>query len=220
MNAPIEVHVYGKKVTVQKGESIESIAFSAGLRWQTVWEHPENAKLRELRPSPHQLVAGDDVFVPAPKTKSAPCQTGRTNTFQYRSASSRLRLVLQEHGKPLADVPYVVQIDHKLFKGRTGADGLLECPLSPDALQARIRIGDGIGARFMTLQLRTLQPVTELAGVQARLQNLGYGPGPADGTNHEQTVQALRRFQTSEGLDPDGKLTDSVRTLLVKRHGS
>lgn len=42
--------------------------------------------------------------------------------------------------------------------------------------------------------------------VQGRLATLGFRPGPLDGVWGRQTVAALRAFQTSVGLDPDGIL--------------
>ena len=52
----------GKHHTVQQGESVESIAHAAGHFWDTVWQHPDNAALRQLRRSPHVLLPGDVVF--------------------------------------------------------------------------------------------------------------------------------------------------------------
>jgi N-acetylmuramoyl-L-alanine amidase len=42
-----------------EGECVESVALLYGFHPTTIWEHPENADLREVRISPHVLVPGE-----------------------------------------------------------------------------------------------------------------------------------------------------------------
>ena len=49
---------------VKQGDSLASIAFDHGLFWQSVWNHPNNARLKQQRGSPNILKPGDVVFVP------------------------------------------------------------------------------------------------------------------------------------------------------------
>ncbi|HWM91647.1 MAG TPA: peptidoglycan-binding protein [Thermoanaerobaculia bacterium] len=210
----------GKYVQVQEGQSVESIAYESGHYWETVWECPENAELRELRPSAHQLVPGDSLFVPDIVPKTEPCRTGKKHVFRRRGVPSRLRLIVREDGNPQSGVAYVIEIDGVVSKGTTDPSGKIDHPLPPNAASARLRIGDGIGARVMTLCLRQLQPVNDTAGVQARLSNLGYGPGAVDGELGDATRAAIRAFQKAEGLDPTGEPDDALRARLVEKHGS
>ena len=47
--------------TVRQGDSIASIAFDHGFRWETIWQHPNNAGIRELRENPYVLHPGDEL---------------------------------------------------------------------------------------------------------------------------------------------------------------
>jgi hypothetical protein len=53
-----------------------------------------------------------------------------------------------------------------------------------------------------------------LAGVQAQLAALGYGPGPADGVMGARTRAAIRAFQTDAGLPVDGQISDRLIAAL------
>lgn len=201
-------------------DSVESIAYRAGHFWETVWKRDENESLRAQRSSPHQLVPGDVVFVPEIEPKTVTRVTGGTYVFRRRGVPSWLRVVLRYEGKPRSGVEYALEIDGVVTTGTTGDDGLIERALPPDAKSARLRIGSGLGARVLTLHVRGLQPVTEIAGVQARLANLGYSPGPVNGTWSDRAAAALADFQKATGLEATGELTDDARAKLVEKHGS
>jgi peptidoglycan hydrolase-like protein with peptidoglycan-binding domain len=47
----------------------------------------------------------------------------------------------------------------------------------------------------------------QTSGVQRRLKDLGFDPGPLDGSIGPRTARAIRAYQRSIGLVPDGKLT-------------
>lgn len=55
--------------------------------------------------------------------------------------------------------------------------------------------------------------------VQASLELLGYAPGMIDGHAGPATIAALRAFQTSEGLESDGKLTPELTDALLRKVG-
>ncbi|MDH3792162.1 MAG: peptidoglycan-binding protein [Rhodospirillales bacterium] len=49
-----------------------------------------------------------------------------------------------------------------------------------------------------------------LSDLQARLRDLGYDPGPADGQMGPKTRAAIRAYQKDEGLKADGQVTASL----------
>ncbi|MBZ7921182.1 L,D-transpeptidase family protein [Ensifer adhaerens] len=55
--------------------------------------------------------------------------------------------------------------------------------------------------------------------IQMSLELLGYAPGTIDGHAGPATIAALRAFQTSEGLESDGKLTPVLTDKLLRKAG-
>ncbi|MBK5567342.1 L,D-transpeptidase family protein [Ensifer sp. SSB1] len=55
--------------------------------------------------------------------------------------------------------------------------------------------------------------------IQMSLEFLGYAPGTIDGHAGPATIAALRAFQTSEGLESDGKLTPELTDKLLHKAG-
>jgi peptidoglycan hydrolase-like protein with peptidoglycan-binding domain len=70
------------------------------------------------------------------------------------------------------------------------------------------------------LNIGKLDPVTEIAGVQERLKNLGYLGDAADGVLTENTKAALRAFQEKHHLEADGEITEQTRNKLAELHGT
>ena len=67
------------KRLVGEGESTSSLAKKKGFYWKTIWEHGENAELRQKRDDPNVLSADADVSRP---------MTGRSQLPLFTSQSS------------------------------------------------------------------------------------------------------------------------------------
>ena len=67
---------------------------------------------------------------------------------------------------------------------------------------------------------RGLPPVEHLRGVQARLNNLGYGAGPVDGIYGPKSKRAVTSFQKDYSLKVDGIPGPKTQGGLVDAHGS
>jgi hypothetical protein len=200
----------GRLNAAQEGDSVENIAYEEGFFWKTVWEHPQNADLRTTRKGPHQLVPGDEVYVPELREKDVPAATGRRHTFRRHGVPSTLRLVFRTEGKPRGGVPYAVEIDGVTVSGVIAGDGSVQVFLVPNAKAGRIRVGEGLDAEIFNLQLRQLQPITEPAGLQARLDNLGFGTD---------LVEGVRRYQEARGMAVNGEINDDLRHRIADEHG-
>lgn len=70
-----------------------------------------------------------------------------------------------------------------------------------------------------SLAIGHLDPVEEVSGIQARLRNLGYGPGAVDGNEGPATRAAIERFQEARGLTVSGRADEATRAALQERHG-
>jgi localization factor PodJL len=57
-----------------------------------------------------------------------------------------------------------------------------------------------------------------IRNIQAILNNNGFDAGQPDGQMGAKTVSALKSFQKSVGIEPDGKVTDKVVKELLARN--
>lgn len=205
---------------VNQGDCISSIAAQAGLLWQTIWGHPQNAELRSLRRDPNILHPGDVVAVPKLRLKQFSAQTEKKHKFVVTGATTMLRLRLLTNGKPRANLEYVLVIDGDSRRDFTDSDGRLEQPIPPKARCGELRLIDANGyAEIYTLQLGHLNPASELSGVQQRLTNLGFHCALI-GEWDEQTRSAIAEFRRKNNLPGDEPLDERTRLLIKQKHGS
>jgi hypothetical protein len=203
---------------VKQGDSLTSIADQYGFFWQTLWNHPRNSQLKAQRQNPNILMAGDQVFIPAKRLKDEPSETGKAHRFRVRGTPARLNLRLKDaYGQPRAGIQYTLKVDDQTFSGRTDGDGKLSHVIPPSALKAQLRLETG---EQWNLDLGHINPVEYLSGVQARLKNLGYFKGQISGTMDDETRDALRVFQSAQGLSATGEPDQATRDALVDAHES
>lgn len=53
-------------------------------------------------------------------------------------------------------------------------------------------------------------PRNLVRALQERLNDIGLDPGPADGIYGPRTAAAIREFQASDGLVPDGRISEHL----------
>ncbi|KIG14834.1 hypothetical protein DB30_06287 [Enhygromyxa salina] len=129
----------GSQHTAKQGDSIESIAYAAGHIWETVWDAPENAALRELRKTPHVLLPGDVVFVPPIEVRTESIATGQRHKLRRNSVPSKLTVRFLVDGEPRADAAYTFVCGGVERHGTTDGDGWLDESTHPLAAWAEVR---------------------------------------------------------------------------------
>lgn len=236
----------GHRHTVGQGDSIESIAYAAGHAWETVWEAPENAELRELRKSAHVLLPGDVVFVPPIELETLSVATGQRHKLRRNSVPSKLIVTFMVDGEPRANADYTFVCEGVERSGTTDGDGKLEESTHPLASWAEVRFAlepgeeydaepepadddaepldddpDDVAREIPTEQvyrfeLRRMDPSNTISGAQARLHLLGYGVNGIDGELDEPTRAALCAFQEDHELEVSGELDDATQAKLVE----
>jgi hypothetical protein len=204
--------------TVRQGDCIFSIAESHGFNWETIWNHARNAELKQNRTDPNVLNPGDVVFIPEKEEKAASCVTAQRHRFRRKRRASVLRLRLMADDEPRANEPYTLEIEGNLISGTTDHDGVLEQPISPTARRGRILVGEAQDEYL--LNLGHVDPITEISGVQGRLNNLGFDCGRVDGFLGPRTETAISNFQIKHDLEASGTPDEPTRNRIVREHGS
>lgn len=203
--------------TVKQGDCISSIAKTHGHFWKTVWNHPDNADLKAARKDPNVLLPGDKLTIPPISLKQETRQTDMRHKFVRKGEPAKLCLRILEFDNPRANENYTINIDGSLRSGTTDADGYLKVSIPGNARRAELVLTkDG---KTYDFELGGIDPITEISGVQGRLNNLGYGCGLVDNVLGPRTRLALRRFQAAKNLPETGEPNQQTRSRLQQEHG-
>jgi hypothetical protein len=220
---------------VVEGDCFSSVAFRHGFLPETLARLKQNDWISRPGRDLHVLFPGNPksetegpaevVTVPPKKRKSVPASTGMRYTLRHKGAPEYLRVhFIDPDGEPRAGVPYLLEIEDPeggpplTLDGETDGAGLLEKPIPPTATHAVVTLGRGKAATTIELDIGYLDPIDGIAGVQERLENLGYTCGEDDGEIGLATNWALRRFQAANDLPVTGKIDSATKDTLLKQH--
>ncbi len=207
---------------VKQGECLSSIAEHYDLPWKTIYNHAQNAALRERRPNPNVLFPGDEIFVPEPAPRDEQAPTDNVHKFVKQTDPTMLRLVLKDHkDQPLSSKKYKLVVAGDEKEGYLPGNGLLEQPIPGNAATGEITVWlneDPELTLIWSLRLGGLDPINQISGVQGRLNNLGFFCGSVDGIAGPKTRRAIRAFQQASGLQVTGEIDAALRTALESAH--
>jgi hypothetical protein len=209
--------------TVKEGDHISGIAKSFGLPRDKIWNDPNNAALKAQRVNPNVLFPGDQLFIPDMAVSQYDRPTDVTHKFILDEQTVKLCLVLEDmYEKPIAQAPCLLQLGSDSVKVTTDAAGKLQHDVPADLQEASLTIQAPQtpfeGAR-LRIKIGWLDPVTELTGQQARLNNLGYAAGEVGVTDDDAMKSAVEEFQCDHGLTVDGICGPQTQASLKKVHG-
>lgn len=209
-------------------EDIQTIAFVNGIRdWRAIWDHPENARLRETRPNPLLLAHGDAVFVPDDTGSVVVARTGSLARFQMAPEPSDLRsvslIIRDSRGNPFVEKRFQLSYGDGLMEGMTSDRGEINCfiPYNQSApiLSVFPRDGNDRLKLVWPLQLGWLEPVDTVAGIKGRLHNLGYRIETIDNTESIDLHEAVRLFRARNSLPVSQEIDSQFRQRLQEDHG-
>src|ERR1700682_942147 len=81
---------------VEQGEHLSGIAEKYGFAdYHTIWDHPENAKLKQQRENPNVLAPRDDLFIPDWEEQEYPRSTEQQHKFRMEGQGLNLVLRLE-----------------------------------------------------------------------------------------------------------------------------
>ncbi len=202
---------------VEQGDCISSIAYRHGLFWETIWNHPKNATLRRNRNNPNVLSPGDELYIPEKTPGSEERSTGARHRFVRKGVPGQLCIRLLLNGKPRSTLPYILNVDGTLVRGTTDENGYLRESIPPNAVQGKVTLMQGEESETYELRLGSLDPLSDITGVQGRLANLGFHCD-LSGTMDDTTALALAEYQRAHGLKITGELDQSTRAKLAETH--
>ncbi|HEY6946597.1 MAG TPA: peptidoglycan-binding domain-containing protein, partial [Candidatus Acidoferrum sp.] len=188
-----------------------------------VWDHPENADLKKLRKNPNILFPGDQVFIPDKEEKEESGPTDKRHSFVVDKEKLKLVLVLEDFlEKPIAGAQCALLVDGQTFQLTTDGKGKIEQEIPLDAKEATLTIrGDQtpFANDVIPLKIGHLDPLDEISGQVARLNNLGYFAGPLDGSDTEAFESAIEEFQCDHSLKVDGICGPKTQDKLKEVYG-
>jgi len=182
-----------------------------------VRSHEKNALLFGARDE-YVLNPGDPVWIPEeePKYEWHQVATGETITLEVLNSMRQFKLtVVRPNREPFANEKYVLKLDGKTFEGTTDADGLIDTEVPFDATHGTVQIGK----MLRKVEIGGLDPIHTIKGIQARLANMGFEPGPIDGKIGPLTTGAIEMFQAYSLMDETGVMDAKTRKALFEAYG-
>jgi hypothetical protein len=214
---------------VVQGEYLFGIAKKYGFPdWKKIWDHGQNAELKELRKNPNVLFPGDEVFIPDPELREEDRPTDNLHTFVAPAEKLMLRVVLTRvYGEPYKGAPCVLIANADRKELTADGDGMIEQEIKPTITKATLQAEDEVqvnGApekidREVELLIGNLDPVKEPSGQRARLANLGYYRLPADTVDDDEFKSSVEEFQCEHSLQVDGVCGPNTQAKLLSEHG-
>jgi len=215
--------------TVKPGDHISSLAEQAGFtKFETIWDHPENADLKSLRKNPNILNPGDSVFIPDKEEKVLPRPTDARHKFKKPAEPLKVRIVLNRmYNDPYANTPCTLFLGLDKTDLTSDGNAQIEKAIKRTTVDGDVKVKDTIKAgdtpvpieRDVAFKIGFLDPVTEILGQVARLTNLGYYRGPDSPLDQDEFQSAVEEFQCDNKLVVDGKCGPATQAKLVSVHG-
>jgi hypothetical protein len=200
---------------VQPGEHISGIAYAYGFEDYTlVWDDPNNATLASQRSNAHELVPGDQVYIPELPDNATTRPTGAVHTFVVQQSPLDLRIKLLDLGlSPLASLACTLDGADLTTDG----SGVLSSAVLKTA-QASFLSAEGVD---LALEVGRLAPPDDDSdgGWKARLYNLGFLLDPEADDGDDELCIALQDFQAQYGLPVTGTLDDATKAQIGQQYG-
>jgi hypothetical protein len=122
---------------------------------------------------------------------------------------------------PRANVPFTLEIDGTVMKGKTDGAGVIIRHIPPNAHRGTLTVEPRtLRETVIPLLLGYLNPVSEISGIKHRLSNLGFNCGDQTDEATPAFQEALRQFQRLNDLRVTGEADEATKSKLKQLHGS
>jgi hypothetical protein len=191
---------------VAQGDTLFTIAQQYGFRdWTYIWEHPDNAELRQTRNDPLVLAEGDIVHVPDIRVATFDGDTNEHHEFRLlEPLKMPFSITLRDDdGHLLTGIDYQLTGEGIDIAGRTGDDGMVKAELPPKAESVTLEFvpdpDEPEEKESWEIRFGQLEPVDTPAGRQFRLLALGFDC-EVTGQLDEATAAAMESFRETYSL--------------------
>ena len=225
----------GQYYYIKQGDHLSRVARENGFAdFHTIWDAAENKDLKDKRKNPNILFPGDKVFIPDKETKEESRTTEKKHKFELQGDPLQLRIVLMGlKNKPLKGHDCILTVEGDATEVITSSDGLVRKVIPENTQTGKLldrgEPGDKSGLeREIPLRIGHLDPVDEISGQMARLNNLGYlagdpttplGRPQEEEDRYRQFQSAVEEFQCDYSLKVDGICGKQTQAKLVEVHG-
>ena len=214
----------GGNYKIQQGDHLSKLADASGFSdYHTIWDHPNNAALKQQRQNPNVLFPGDILYIPDREEREESRSTDQKHTFKKKKPDLKLRLVLEDvYEKPVTNASCLLKLGSDMKTVTTDGNGKIEEDIKPDLHDAMLTIqGDEtpFQGSQISIKIGDLDPVTEVSGQTARLNNLGYCAGAIDQPDADAFESAVEEFQCDNNLTVDGICGPQTQAKLKQVHG-
>jgi len=223
---------------VKPGEHLGHVAARFGFEnFSVLWNHPQNAELKQKRESPLVLEPGDEVFIPDRVELVFSRATASSHDLQVHIDRVRLNLrFLDLQNKPRAGVKVILSVDRpetgaassaRTQTLSTNGDGKVDTTTTTTASVGEATIDD----LEYELRIGALDPIESKNGVAQRLTNLGYIVWPreddlpdeeADARHDYDVRSAVEEFECDNHIQPiKGEFDNATfKAKLRELHGA
>jgi len=208
---------------VKQGEYLSRISKQYGFAdWKTIWDDAQNADLKKKRQNPNVLYPGDKLFIPEKEEKKEPGATEQRHRFRFTGKPLILRLRVRDFGhEPLANTKCTLYIEGEGKELTTDNQGMIKLPIAANAENGFLIFQDPLVPFPLNIPIKIghLDPIEEITGQKARLNNLGYDAKSLDGKDEEKFTIAVQEFQCDYNLKVDGICGPATQAKSKEVHG-
>jgi hypothetical protein len=215
-----------KTYVVKQGDHLAAIANQNGFGdYRTIWDHPLNADLKELRQNPNVLFPGDQVQIPDSQPHEESRPTGKQHIFNTTAKAIRLRIKAEDlYEQPVANTACELKINGRTIPLTSDGDGLIDQVVAPVVNTAKLifhQADSTLDELDVTLYVGHLDPVDQPTGQRARLNNLGYFAGALDEDDEDTKLlaSAVEEFQCDHQIPVTGSCDAQTQAKLKEVHG-
>jgi len=185
-----------------------------------IWNHPKNARLKEMRSNPEVLAPCDVIGLPENKPRTYSISPGQDLTVTVPNPKRKVEVRLCDFaGQPLAGKTF--EVDGRKEDPPLKTDGKGVASFTIGVLTSRVILHFTELDIDIPVNVGGLDPHDTTSGAVGRLTNLGfYVWQPRTGEQEEAYLEhVFEEFQRQQGLEVTGKLDKPTMAKLCELGG-